>query len=84
MTPIENKSTARLSLPPAPTRPSSPARLPICPRTHAPLLPRDRRKRPSGDKYVMSSQPLRSSPNSLKGTGYGTLKGRALKVKAAV
>ena len=31
----------------------------------------------------MSSHPLASSPRSRNGTGYGTLKGKALKEKAA-
>ena len=48
------------------------------------LLPRDRRSLPSGERYVMSINPLRSSPSSLKGTGYGTLKGSFLNVKAAL
>lgn len=39
---------------------------------------------PDWDKYVVSNQPLASSPRSLKGTGYGTLKGKKLKEKAAL
>ena len=31
----------------------------------------------------MSNQPFASSPNSLNGTGYGTLNGKNLKEKAA-
>lgn len=47
------------------------------------LLPREIRMLPVGDKQVVSSHPLASSPSNLKGTGYGTLKGRNLNVKAA-
>mmetsp|Transcript_6973 Transcript_6973/g.24253 ORF Transcript_6973/g.24253 Transcript_6973/m.24253 type:complete len:232 (-) Transcript_6973:466-1161(-) len=48
-----------------------------------PLLPREMRSRPSLDMYVVSIQPLTSSSSSAKGTGYGMVKGRALKLKAA-
>lgn len=33
---------------------------------------------------MVSNQPFASSPRSLKGTGYGTLKGKNLKENAAV
>lgn len=47
------------------------------------LFPLEMRIFPLGDKYVVSNHPFASSPRSLKGTGYGTLKGKNLKEKAA-
>lgn len=51
-----------------------------CPFT---LFPLEIRRSPEGDRYVVSNQPFASSPRNLKGTGYGTLKGKNLKEKAA-
>lgn len=48
------------------------------------LFPLEIRRFPDRDKYVVSNQPFASSPSSLNGTGYGTLKGRNLKENAAL
>lgn len=48
------------------------------------LFPLEILRFPEGDKYVVSNQPLASSPRSLKGTGYGTLNGRNFNANAAL
>lgn len=49
----------------------------------ATLFPLEIRIFPLWDKYVVSNQPFASSPRSLNGTGYGTLKGKNLKENSA-